>query len=308
MKSKSFVFDNATGELFYVQKEHSWLPSSKVINRRESVKNLYKKIRKDALLYFELNNIIWWKQHEDLYFPNGHTLSSQIHCLNHLFAIRSDHDAVLAIIQRILPEIVEIEVSPIDEKHYIMDKYPYKTPSYISFEFTCNNKDLLRERCNQRGANCTSVDALVYAVNKAGDHVLIAIEWKYTEAYKKTDDNKIDCKTIDKRYRDFAAKKNSNLDGWRELYNWNPQYELARQTLLMEQIVDNKLFKADNYIHFVVCPKDNIEMIADATTFKESLKDTSKFRIIDPQDLLDPLRGNAKYSDLINYLETRYWK
>lgn len=307
MKSKSYVFDNATGEMYFVDEKQRWMPSSKVINRRESVKNLYKEIRKDALLYFEFNNIVWWKQYEDLYFPNGHTLSSQIHCLNHLFPIRADHDAVLAIIQAIMPEIVEIEPSPIDEKFYIMDKYPYKTPSYISFEFAYNNKELLRERCNQRGANCTSVDAFIYAVNKEGEHVLIAIEWKYSEAYEKTTGNKAKIATIDERYRDLAARKNSNLAGWKESYNWDPFYELARQTLLMEQIVDNKPFKANDYRHLVVCPKNNLEMMDDATAFKESLKVSSKFHIIDPQDLLDPLRGNANYSDLINYLETRYW-
>ena len=308
MKSKSFVFDNAKGEMFFVEEKQRWMPSSKVINRRESVKNLFKTIRKDALLYFELNNIVWWKQYEDLYFPNGNTLSSQIHCLNHLFAIRADHDAVLIIIQTILPEIVEIEASPIDEKFCIMDNYPYKTPSYISFEFTYNNKELLRERCNQRGVNCTSVDAFVYAVNKEGNHILIAIEWKYTEAYEKTKDNKADSETIDKRYRELAAKMNSNLGGWKELYNWDPQYELARQTLLMEQIVSNKPFDADDYRHIVVCPNDNIEMVAEAEAFKDSLEEKSKFIIIDPQDLLSPLKGNDDYKELLNYLETRYWK
>ena len=207
MKSKSFVFDNAKFEMFFVEEKQRRMPSSKVINRCESVKNLFKNIRKDALLYFELNNIVWWKQYEDLYFPNGNTLSSQIHCLNHLFAIRADHDAVLKIIQTILPDIDEIEASPIDEKFCIMDNYPYKTPSYISFEFTYNNKELLRERCNQRGANCTSVDAFVYAVNKEKKRILIAIEWKYTEAYEKTDDNKAKEATIDERYRDLAAKR-----------------------------------------------------------------------------------------------------
>ena len=308
MKSKSFVFDNAKGEMFFVKAKQRWIPSSKVINRRESVKNLYKGIRKDALLYFELNNIVWWKQYEDLYFPNGNTLSSQIHCLNHLFAIRADHDAILKIIQTILPEIVEIDVSPIDEKFCIMDDYPYETPSYISFEFTYNNKELLHERCNQRGANCTSADAFVYAVNKEGEHVLIVIEWKYTESYEKTDGNKANSKTIDERYRDLAARKNSNLGGWKELYNWDPQYELTRQTLLMEQIVFNKPFEANDYRHIVVCPNDNAEMVTEAEAFKDSLKEKSKFIIIDPKELLSPLKGNDDYKELMEYLETRYWK
>ena len=75
----------------------------------------------------------------------------------------------------------------------------------------------------------------------------------------------------------------------------------------MEQIIFNKPFDADNYQHIVVCPNDNTEMLADAVAFKDSLEDKSKFRIIDPQELLSPLRGNDDYKELLNYLKTRYW-
>lgn len=37
------------------------------------------------------------------------------------------------------------------------------------------------------------------------------------------------------------------------------------------------------------------------------LKDKSKFRIMDPQELLAPLKGNKQYSELIEYLQKRYW-
>ena len=59
-----------------------------VICYEDSLKNLYAPIRKDALAYFERYNIAWWHQYEDRCFPTGHLLSSQIHCLNQLFAIR----------------------------------------------------------------------------------------------------------------------------------------------------------------------------------------------------------------------------
>ena len=57
----------------------------------------------------------------------------------------------------------------------------------------------------------------------------------------------------------------------------------------------------------------NTEMRIDAEAFKESLKDKSKFHIIDPKDLLAPLaslkddKGKTNYSDLLNYLSKRYW-
>ena len=202
MRSKSPLFEGVEGELYYIEKIGSWLPSPKIINRRESTKNLYKGIRHSALSYFQLNDIEWWKQSEDLYFPNGNTLSSQIHCLNHLFALRADKDAVLAIIQALLPNICEILPSPIDEKFCYMEKYPYKTPSYISFEFTCENRTLLKERCNKRGANCTSIDVFIYAKDCDNKHVLIPIEWKYTEVYEKNDKNKVKESVVEDRYLD----------------------------------------------------------------------------------------------------------
>ncbi len=309
MRSKSPLFEGAKGELFYIEEKKRWLPSSKIINRRESTKNLYKGIRQSALAYFELNDIAWWKQSEERYFPTGHLVSSQIHCLNHLFAIRADYDAVLQVIKAVLPEIKEILPSPIDEKFCEMDEFPYKTPSYISFEFTCNNKLYLKERCNKRGANCTSVDAFVYARDKAYKFVLIPIEWKYTEHYEKTDEEyKADENIVNSRYRHLAECEDSNLDGWKDAYYWDPEYELVRQTLLMEQIIREQPFTAHRYEHILVCPNGNTEMRIDAESFKNSLKNQSKFRIIDPQELLTPIVNNTKYANLIQYLQTRYWE
>jgi hypothetical protein len=42
--------------------------------------------------------------------------------------------------------------------------------------------------------------------------------------------------------------------------------------------------------------------------FMQNLTKDAKFKIIDPQELLEPLKNNDNYKDLINYLETRYWK
>ena len=308
LRNKSSVFDKAEGELFYIKSIGAWKPSTKIIRHSQSIKNLFRPIRQAALSYFELNDIEWWRQSEEHYFPNGHVLSSQIHCLNHLFAIRADHDAVLKVIQAILPEITEILPSPIDEQFCVMGKYPYLTPSYISFEFTCNNKLYLKERCNKRGANCTSVDVFVYAKDQESKHVLIPIEWKYTEHYEKADEEyKADEETVEKRYRHLAELPDSNLGGWKEAYNWDPAYELARQTLLMEQIIREQPFIAYRYEHILVCSNGNIEMRTDAEAFKKSLKESSKFHIVDPEQLLVPLQGNVNYSELLNYLSKRYW-
>lgn len=305
----SNFFENAIGcGICWNKEKKEWRQYPHILQHQDSLKNLFAPLRPAVMNYFDVYDIAWWRQDEDRYFPTGNLLSSQIHCLNHLFRLRRDPYAVLSIVQKICPTIVRVLPSPIDAHEYFSKKSKNKIKSFISFEFTYNNVDLLKERTCKRGKDCTSVDAFVYAVNKEGEHVLIAIEWKYTETYKKTDDKKADDATIDERYRDLAARKNSNLGGWKELYNWDPQYELARQTLLMEQIIRNKPFEADDYRHIVVCPNGNTEMMVDALAFKESLKDQSKFLIIDPQDFLSPLKGNPKYEELLHYLKTRYWE
>ena len=301
------------------KKLNKWYQYPYILQHEYSLYNLYPQIRQDALEYFNSNDIEWWKQSEDRYFPTGNLVSSQINCLNHLFAIRADYDAVLKIIQAQLPNINEILPSPIDEKFCEMNKFPYKTPSYISFEFTFNNKEYINERCNKRGANCTSVDAFVYAKDDKGKYVLIPIEWKYTESYAKTIDKEIYKKVVSavkRRYLNKIAINDSHLTGWEKSYYLDPQYELARQSLLMEQIISEKPFPADYYKHIVVCPTDNKEMLADASAFKDSLSAYGKenFYIIDPKDFLTPISSledknkKEKYADLLDYLETRYWK
>ena len=290
-------------------KTKSWETYPQILTHQDSLANLYVPIRRKALIYFEFNDIAWWRQDEDRYFPSGHLLSSQNHCLNHLFALRADKDAVLAIIQTQIPKICEILPSPIDEKFCCLKKFPYETPSYISFEFTCENKTFLNERSNKRGANCTSVDAFVYAKDKHGKHVLIPIEWKYTEAYEKTDDKKIKKSIVEERYLGKINAEKSHLKEWQDSYYWDPHYELARQSLLMEQIIETHPFDADYYQHLVVSPVGNTEMCEDALSFKDSLSEIGKthFHIIDPQELLAPLEGNEKYSKLLEYLRKRYW-
>lgn len=290
-------------------KTKSWKNYPQILTHQDSLANLYAPIRQKALKYFEFNDIAWWRQDEDRYFPSGHLLSSQNHCLNRLFALRADKDALLAIIQAQLPDICEILPSPIDEKFCCMKKYPYKIPSYISFEFSYENVMFLNERCNKRGANCTSVDAFVYAKDNDGKYVLIPIEWKYTETYKKTKDKKIKQSIIEDRYFDKIDLAISHLEEWQDSYYWDPHYELARQSLLMEQIIKNQPFGADYYHHMVVCPAENTKMWKDALSFKASLTETGQklFHILDPQQLLAPLEGNTDYKDLLNYLKTRYW-
>ena len=268
-----------------------------ILTPESSIDNLF---NKDSLDYFESHNISWWRQEEDGYFPSGHLVSSQIHCLNHLFALRTDDKAVKVIIEKatgmkfdkVLPSII--------------DKDP---KSFISFEFVLDNDILLGENDEGwgRGTLCTSVDAMILA-EKDGAKWLIPIEWKYTETYKRED--KTNKKRIE-RYADLiksSKRLKTPEDGIpHSVYFVEPNYELMRQTLLCEQLVAKDY--AVNFFHINIIPKGNTELReAVENEFMQMLTKEAKFKIIDPQDLLSPLKGNDDYKELMEYLETRYWK
>ena len=266
---------------------------------RDSSINLYSKIRQASQEYFSCHDISWWRQEEDGYFPSGHLVSSQIHCLNHLFALREDKNALLSIINHATKmEFDEVLPSLIDDE------------SYLSFEFAYKNDDLIGENDKgaRRGYMWTSIDAMIVA-RKGKDKWLIPIEWKYTETYEKEDKT---CQKRLGRYEELIKKsdqlkmpENGKIPN--SIYFQEPSYELMRQTLLCEQLKHKGL--AGNFFHLNVIPKGNAELRkAVESEFMPMLTKEAKFKIIDPQALLSPLKGNDKYKDLLTYLETRYWK
>ena len=295
-------------------KTKSWKNYPHILTHKYSLANLFAPIRQEALDYFETNDIAWWRQDEDRYFPSGHLLSSQNHCLNHLFAIRRDRTAVLKIIKALCPQIKNILPSPIDNTIRVKNGKVHRFRSYISFEFTCANHDLLDENGEKRGKKCTSVDALIYAIDKDGRKILIPIEWKYTEAYDKK--YRANQKSID-RYVKYADLESSNLKQWIGNYEYDPMYEFARQEILMEQIIREhpiagygdfkEPFIADDFIHIIVRPGDNKEIVNDIAEFRKTIVNKAKLIDVDPKVLIEPLKGIDKYSDLLDYLKTRYW-
>jgi len=136
-----------------------------ILQQRNNVfTNLYEPIREQALAYFDENKIDWWAGKQ----PTGHVLSSQIACVNHLMAIRKDPVAVLSLINGVRNQFKEVLPLPCDTDE-----------SYIAFE-AVSKVDHLNEDGPTRGSNCTSVDALVYAVDNNNERWIIPIEWKYT--------------------------------------------------------------------------------------------------------------------------------
>lgn len=283
---------------------------------RDGMNNLYKPIRVGVVKYFKDNNISWWGGNT----PSGHTLSSQIACLNHLFAIMSDKEAVLAMLNGVRDEFVDVLPVKCDAE-----------PQYIGFEVV-SAEDHLNEKSSTRGSNCTSVDAFIYAVHRGDEkRWLIPIEWKYTEHYGNEDKSNEDRPNEDKgsngkgqeRVRRYSAltdassqlKSLGNYYG--SIYYQEPFYQLMRQTLWAENIIkhsEEEKLVAEGYLHIHVIPNDNKDLLDKKyrvsgkgmeETWRSMLKDQSKYVIVDPQRLFAPIAD--KYLQLSSYLEKRYW-
>lgn len=270
-----------------------------ILKSEDSICNLYPDIRDTSIKYFKQQDISWWRQEEDGYYPSGHLTSSQNHCLNHLFALRTKKMAVKKITENatgmtfdeVLPSLIDNDSN-----------------SFISFEFAFHNIEWLQEndKGSRRGTMCTSIDAMFFA-RKGNKKWLIPIEWKYTERYDRED--KTNKKRLD-RYAHLIETSERLIipqEGIsHSVYFIEPNYELMRQTILCEQIIAHGF--ADDFIHLNVIPKGNTELRkAVESEFIPMLKDSSKFKIIDPLELLAPLEGNNDYKDLLNYLNKRYW-
>ena len=275
----------------------------------KGVHNLFEPIRSSACQYFRDNNISWWGGHA----PTGHMLSSQIACLNHLFAIREDADAVLALINNIRPDLHFEKVLPL-----AIDK----DRKYIAFE-AVSAIDHLNEGEPTRGANCTSVDALIAAETANGDVWLLPIEWKYTESYPPTD------KSGEARKGEIRLGRYSDLlrnseylrkyDSYAHTpYFFEPFYQLMRQTLWAEQMIlhkDSEWIKADHFLHLHVIPSGNASLLnkkyrCTGKDMEESWHDhllSDSYQIITPEKLLYPLQETGRYSKLMEYLGVRYW-
>ena len=305
--NNSDIFNGDKGKGYFMGKARPFV-------LKDGMNNLYEPIRNDVLRYFKDNEISWWGGDK----PSGHTLSSQIACLNHLFAIMNDKSSVLAMLNGVRDEFKEVLPVKCDAN-----------PQYIGFEVV-SKKDPLNEKTSTRGSNCTSVDAFIYAKHRDNSIWLIPIEWKYTEHYANLDKSNEDRQGEEKgsngkgkeRVRRYSALTDASLQlksldsYYGSIYYQEPFYQLMRQTLWAENVVKLKEenLKADNYMHIHVIPSANKNLLDKKysvsgmgmeESWRSMLSDQSKYIIVDPPKLLEPIKD--KYPELASYLKKRYW-
>ena len=276
---------------------------------KDSSLNLWEEIRQDALAYFRDNNIPWWQSTPEI--PPGHLLSSQIACINHLFFLRNRREFAAKILQNIDSRIVSAEEIT----------YPDTDTGYAAFEIT-GKENYLGEYQHTRGAYATSVDAVMIGKKEDGKNILVLIEWKYTEDYEYGESFYTPA-----RFRIYSPLLEDADSPFKTIiYNgklfeplyYEPYYELMRQTLLGWKMTSANEYNCDEYIHLYIVPGENIELLLRNTSpglegdtineiWRETLKDPALFRIISPENLLEPLKNEQDAQAFFGYLTHRYW-
>lgn len=260
--------------------------------------NLWEGIREDCKDYFQRNKIAWWKGNNE--YPTGHLLSSQVSCLNHLYMVRQRRDAATAILKRIDSSI---------ESACIINN------AYVEFEYI-GLKQYIKEKSFTRGANCTSIDAVMIGQRQKAIKVLFFIEWKYTESYPKKDSYIIERSIV---YDDMIKEKFSSF---KEIdvkaFYYEPFYQMMRQTLLANECINHKEYDCTDYMHVHVIPAENKELLENITSpllsgktisdaWKSVLKSPEKYVTISPKDILQKCKELPDTISWLKYLKKRYW-
>lgn len=269
----------------------------------ENKLNLWAGIREDAIQYFIKNNIPFWDSGGS---PTGHLLSSQIACLNHMFFVRQRKDVATEILRGVDKNV----------------KTAIKLSSgFVDFE-VIGEQNYLGENCHTRGANSTSIDAVMLAEMEDGVLKIFFIEWKYVESYGNT--SKANDKGGPTRLRIYTPHlkepdcpiKKCDLEG---LFT-EPYYQLMRQTLLAHYMIKAKEYGATDFMHLHIIPESNNELLSVNTaagkligntlteTWSNLLKNPYKYIVMAPEKFLKPAANCPDTITIMNYLRERYWE
>ena len=149
------------------------IPRAFCLHEDFKLENLYEPIRQPALDYFSRYGIRWHDNDKAKVKPSNHLCDSQVCCLNFLFPLRYDSEAVAELLKPVFPTLVK--VLPMEDEG-----------EYISFEWNGLTNYLHEKTMNgqrPRGEFSTSADAAVMFEHKDGSRQIVLIEWKYTESY-----------------------------------------------------------------------------------------------------------------------------
>jgi hypothetical protein len=219
---------------------------------------------------------------------------------NHLYFLRQRKDVATTILKNICGKVETAE--SVDD-------------GYVEFE-AIGTDNYLNERSRTRGANCTSIDAVMVGRKKDGKNILFLIEWKYTEQYSTEN------KYIPDRYEIYdkllkQSKCPINTTDNESLY-YEPFYQLMRQTLLGWMMIQAGEYQCDEYLHIHVIPDENRELRERITSpklsglnmseaWKNVLNEPDRYMVISPRNFIRPAASCQDTNTVLAYLDRRYW-
>lgn len=228
--------------------------------RQFATYNLLPPLRAEALARLDRFGIAWHgetpraglKGNEG---PTTHLLSSQVQCVNCLLSLELEPERLLERVQTIVPGARRL--LPIRHTNQA------RAEGLVAFEWI-GRKNYLRERVRgerTRGSFVTSADALIVVEREAGRRSGLLIEWKFTESYAKamnpisnagTDRREIYAPHYDAQRSPFGPER-PPID----VFFHEPHYQLLRQTLLAQKMVEAKENGVDQMVVLMLAPRAN---------------------------------------------------
>jgi hypothetical protein len=262
-----------------------------------AVANLLPEVRDAVLTLFTAEQIRWHRGVGN--GPGNHLLSSQVQCVNALGGMLFDP----ARLQRAFGQLLDIAaVLPIEDDRFVTFEYVDET-------------DVLREGRGGRrlrGAQSTSVDAAFRYRTSDGRVELALVEWKYTEEYRRGRPfDPVSDATRRQRYQHLWAAVDGPLRTDVVPFDdllVEPFYQLMRQQLLAHEMEKRREKDAAVVRVLHVLPPANLAYQQSLTrpshraagqtvdeVWQRMLKDSDRFRHIDPDVFLDPAVTSPEY-------------
>lgn len=249
--------------------------------------------------------------------------SSQIACVNFLLPLADNPEALLSLLREIDGDVRELATLTYAPRGSEM---PVSSP--VDFEWG-GLGSCLEGGPGTRGANTTSVDALMVGVTGTGVRRAYLFEWKHVEEYIGTEylgEGKSG-DTRRRRYSDLYSASESRFNGQvplDELF-YEPFYQIMRLNLLADKMVRDQELGVTEAKVVVVCPADNDDYrntitspalkarFPDHTTveavIRSTLRNPTDFVVSSPEALVAAVRkcGSAgTVSDWLAYQHERY--
>lgn len=288
------------------------------------LENLYPSLREadGACAFFAQRGIRWWTNPRsgdrvpDATYagPTRNLASSQVSCVNFLLPLASIPGALRALLQGLDADVVDVEA--------IVDGQGHVSP--VEFEWVGWREPLEGGRIT-RGANQTSIDALIVARTTAGRRAYL-IEWKYCEEYLHPE-NKGEGRSGDTRkarYRHLYEAPTSSFSVGLpfEALLYEPFYQLMRMLLLGDRMLlegVTETLRVDDMRVVVVCPtaNDDYRRVVPKTplgrrwpggstvrdAMRAGLKDPRRLDVVAQDDLVERLRGGPLSGELKEWLD-----